>query len=332
VKIQIALGLAALLLLSGSGVRASTAVVVVRLAPQVVVQAEEIMLGDLGTVEGDGALARRLRQLRLGPAPLPGESRQIDGEHLRLRLGDSQLEPGRVRLIAPERILVTRAFQVLPAAAVTEAVSRQARERLEARDPSGGPYVVVAASRPDDLRIPTGRVDLTSRLQSEPALGGMFGATVTIAVEGRTYQTVPLSFRVGRYQSVVVAARALDPRTAIEAGDLRQESRPSIDVPPGALGSLPDPADLEVVRFVRAGEVLMPSMLRQKTLVRRGDVVTLVLQGRGFRITTKGLAGADARRGESLRVLNPMSRRETLGMVEGPGLVRVPFGGSEVEP
>jgi len=330
VRVRIAFGLAALPLLSVSA--AADTPVTVRLAPQVVVQAEEIVLGDLGTIEGEGALARRLRQLRLGPAPLPGDSRQIDGEHLRLRLGEPQLEPGRVRLLVPDHIRVTRAFQVLPGAALAEAPSRQARERLEARDPSGGPYVVVAASKPEDLRIPTGRVELTSRLQGEPAVDRMFAATVTIRVEGRTYQTIPLSFRVGRYQSVVVATRALDPRSAIDAGDLRQESRPSIDVPPGALRAIPDMADLEVVRSVRAGEVLTPGVLRQKTLVRRGEIVTLVLEGRGFRITTKGLAGADARRGESLRVLNPASKREALGKVEGPGLVRVPFGEGGSEP
>jgi flagella basal body P-ring formation protein FlgA len=129
-----------------------------------------------------------------------------------------------------------------------------------------------------------------------------------------------------------VATRALDPRSDIGTGDLRLEPRASTEIPAGALGTMPELVDLEVVRPVRAGEVLTPGMVRQRLVVRRGDVVTLVLEGHGFRITSKGLAVADARRGEALRVVNPSSKRESLGRVEGPGLVRVPFGETGSEP
>lgn len=330
-RITLALGLAAILA-GAAPVDAQRPAVTVRLAPEVVVRAEEIVLGDLGTVEGEPALARRLRQVKLGAAPQPGTSQQLSGEHLRLRLSDAQLEPSRVQLIVPEHILVTRAFQVLPGAAIVEAATRHARERLEARDASGGPYSVVAASRPEDMRIPTGQVELTPRIQGEATIQSMFGVTVTIKVDGRIFQAVPLSLRVGHLQTVLVATRALDPRGDIGPADLRLEPRASTEIPAGALATMPEIVDLEVVRPVRAGEVLTPGMVRRRLVVHRGDVVTLVLEGRGFRITSKGLAIADARRGEALRVVNPSSKRESLGRVEGPGLVRVPFGETGNEP
>jgi flagella basal body P-ring formation protein FlgA len=331
VRITLALGLVAFLA-GAVPVQAERPAVTVRLAPEVVVRSEEIALGDLGSIEGDPALARRLRQVKLGPSPLPGTSQQLSGEHLKLRLSDAQLEPARVQLIVPEHVLVTRAFQVLPGGAIVEAATRHARERLEARDASGGPYSVVAASRPEDMRIPTGQVELTARIQGEPTIQSMFGVTVTIKVDGRSFQTIPLSVRVGHLQSVLVATRALDPRSDIGPDDLRLEPRPSTEIPAGALATMPELVDLEMVRPVRAGEVLTPGMVRQRLVVHRGDVVTLVLEGRGFRITSKGLAIADARRGEALRVVNPSSKRESLGRVEGPGLVRVPFGETGNEP
>jgi flagella basal body P-ring formation protein FlgA len=51
--------------------------------------------------------------------------------------------------------------------------------------------------------------------------------------------------------------------------------------------------------------------------------VTLVFEGRGFRITTVGQAVEDARRGDVVRVLNSTSRREVVGRVESSGRVRV---------
>ena len=300
--------------------------VTVRIAPEAVVRTDEISLGDIAAVEGDEALARRLRQVKLGAAPLPGGRQQIDPGYLRLRLGDLRLDPSRVLLSVPERVVVTRAFQTLPGSALAEAVTRQTQQRLDALAPQGGPWAVVVLSRPADLRVPTGTVDLVTQLQGEPSVQSSLGATVTVKVDGRSYQTVPLSLRVGRYQDVVVAARALEPRSPLGPGDFHLEPRPSTEIPAGTLSALPDAMDLEVTRPVRAGEVLRPALLRQRIVIQRGEVVTLLLEGPGFRITSKGVAITDARRGEALRVLNPASKRETLGKVEGPGVVRVFFG------
>jgi flagella basal body P-ring formation protein FlgA len=107
--------------------------------------------------------------------------------------------------------------------------------------------------------------------------------------------------------------------------DFRRERRPAGEVPLDALADLADPADLEVLRPVQAGEVLTPRVIRPRIAVKRGELVTLLLEGDGFRITTQGQASEDARRGDAVRVLNISSKREVLGWVEGGGVVRVPY-------
>jgi len=297
----------------------------VRVAPEATVQGNEIALGDVATVQGDEALARRLRKLIIGPAPLPGSSQRLDPGYLRLRLGEAQLEPSKVNLVIPDEVLVTRAFQVLTGAAIVEAASREVRQRLEAQPGARGPWAVVAASRPADLRVPAGSVELVAQVQGDPSTQSSLGATVAIKVDGRPFQTVPLGLRVGRYQDVVVAARALDTRSPLTAGDLRIEPRPSIDVPEGALSSLPDLADVDLTRSMREGDPLTAALLRRRVLVKRGELVTLLVEGPGFRIVAQGVASADARRGDMVKVLNATSKREAVGKVEGPGVVRVLF-------
>ena len=298
---------------------------IVRLAPEVVVRTDEISLGDLASIEGDEGLARRLRQVRLGPAPIPGTSQRIDASYLRLRLDEPGLEPHKVQVVAPDQVVITRASQVLPGPAVVEAAIRRLQERLDALGPDGGPYALVPLTRLGDLRIPAGVLELVAQVQGELSPQGVVGATVTVAVDGRSYQTIPLSFRVGRYGNVAVAARALEPKAVLGPGDWQIERRPATEIPAGALPAIPDGADLEAVRPIKAGEALTPTLVRQRIIVRRGELVTLVLEGPGFRITTQGLAVTDARRGDSLRVLNPTSKRETIGKVEVSGIVRVPF-------
>lgn len=313
------------LLLVGLVPALASAGVTVRVAPEATVQGNEISLGDVATVQGDEPLARRLRKLVVGPAPLPGASQRLDPGYLRLRLSEAQLEPSKVHLVIPDEVLVTRAFQVLTGQAMVDAASHEVRQRLAAQPGARGPWAVVVASRPADLRIPAGTVELVAQVQGDPATQSSLGATVAIKVDGRAFQTVPLGLRVGRYQDVVVAARPLDPRSPITAGDLRIEPRASTEIPDGALSSLPDLADLDVTRPLREGEALTAALVRHRVLVKRGELVTLLLEGPGFRIVAQGVASADARRGETIKVVNATSKREAVGKVDGPGVVRVLF-------
>ena len=304
------------------------AAVTVRVEAEVTVRGEEISLGDLATVAGDEDLASRLRQVRLGPAPGPGGSQRIDPDYLRQRLSELRLLPEHAQLILPEQIMVTRAYQMVMGAAIVEAASRQLQERLELGATSEEPYAVTAFSRPADLRVPVGTVEIVAQVPAEPPAQGAMGAEVTVKVDGRSYRTMLLSFRIGRLRPVLVAARSLDPKAALGPADWRIDRRSSTDIPATALSAMPEGGDLEAAQAIREGEILTQGLVRRRLAVKRGDIVTLVVEGPGFRITTQGLALTDARRGDSLRVMNPTSKREALGKVEASGIVRVPFHGT----
>ena len=180
--------------------------------------------------------------------------------------------------------------------------------------------------------MPVGIVEIVAQVPPEPPAQGAMGAEVTVKVDGRSYRTMLLSFRIGRLRPVLVAARALDSKAALGPGDWRVDRRSSTEIPATALSAIADGGDLEAAQPIREGEILTHGLVRRRLAVKRGDIVTLVVEGPGFRITTQGLAMTDARRGDSLRVMNPTSKREALGKVEASGIVRVPFHGSEERP
>jgi flagellar basal body P-ring formation protein FlgA len=322
-------GLAALGI-AGAAAWPAWAAVTVRVEAEVTVRGEEVSLGDLATVAGDEDLAYRLRQVRLGSAPAPGGSQRIDPDYVRLRLSESRLLPEHAQLILPDQVMVTRAYQVLMGAAIVEAASRQIQERLELGATSEEPYAVTALSRPADLRVPVGIVEIVAQVPPEPGQGAM-GAEVTVKVEGRSFRTMLLNFRIGRLRPVLVAARPLESRAALNPGDWRVDRRASTEIPATALSAIPEGGDFEAAQAIREGEILTQGLVRRRLAVKRGDIVTLVVEGPGFRITTQGLALTDARRGDSLRVMNPTSKREALGKVEASGIVRVPFHGTRSE-
>jgi flagella basal body P-ring formation protein FlgA len=69
----------------------------------------------------------------------------------------------------------------------------------------------------------------------------------------------------------------------------------------------------------------MPASVEEPPAVRRGDVVSLVAEGSGLRVTTRGEVKEEGRPGQVVRVRNLSSEREILGRVVNGSTVRVEF-------
>jgi flagella basal body P-ring formation protein FlgA len=317
-----AFALALVLALVPAMAAAAAAPIVVRLAQDALVHGDDVILSDIAEIEGAGPLVDWLRAMRVAPAPPVGATQPVTADAIRTRLAPHM---PRVQLTGAARVNVTRAFQMVRGADLIDAVRREARARLDTAEAKGEPSALVPISRPEDVRVPTGEVELDTRLHESAAGAPTVIATVTVRVNNRERHQAVLTFQLARMVSVIVVTRPLEPRRTLAADDFRRERRPAGEVPPDALADLADPADLEVVRPVQAGEVLTPRVIRPRIAVKRGELVTLLLEGDGFRITTQGQASEDARRGDAVRVLNISSKREVLGWVEGGGVVRVPY-------
>jgi flagella basal body P-ring formation protein FlgA len=93
-------------------------------------------------------------------------------------------------------------------------------------------------------------------------------------------------------------------------------------------GAVTRPEDA-VGKEARVGiPVLAPlrhDQLRAPAMVRRGDVVTLLAESAGLRITTRGEVREDAPQNGQVRVWNAASHKEVVGRVVDAGTVAVGF-------
>jgi flagella basal body P-ring formation protein FlgA len=326
--LALALVFAALPLAAGAASATETPAAVVRLLPTASLHEDDVVLGDVATIDGDAALAARLRGLRISAAPALGATQSLDGESVRRRVRLPAGLAGRVSVVVPARVVWTRPAQVVTGMSLVDAARREALDRLARRAPARGaeePPALAPLTVPADVRVPAADVTLRVRVDDAPAGSAFIGTTVTVLAGGREAHTAAISFRVTRYRPVVVAATAVQARSALGPNDLRVEPRPASEVPLDALTEVRDAAELEAMQTLRPGDVVTARAVQARVLVRRGEIVTLVLEGPSFRITTQGVAGQDARRGDTVRVVNASSKREVLGRVEGAAVVRVPF-------
>ena len=89
------------------------------------------------------------------------------------------------------------------------------------------------------------------------------------------------------------------------------------------------PADvrgMKVTRDVVPGQVLLPHMLQSVSLVKRGDQVSVAVRIGELVVSTLGVANADGRLGQAVKVTNSDTGKAIVARVVGRGAVEVRHG------
>ena len=129
---------------------------------------------------------------------------------------------------------------------------------------------------------------------------------------------VPVSAQEGR-KPVVVAGQSLARGMTVQPGDVRLQE---VSLTPGTSGYLEDVSEAlhsEVLRDVPAGTPLRRMDIRPLVLIKRGQIVQLLVgKSTGFVVSARVEAMQDGRMGEQIKFKNPESGRILTGVVKGP--------------
>jgi flagella basal body P-ring formation protein FlgA len=76
-------------------------------------------------------------------------------------------------------------------------------------------------------------------------------------------------------------------------------------------------------REISAGAILTPSFIQEETLIKRGDLVTMVAKYGGIVVTGTGKARGEGSLGDVIVVENPDSKKRFEGEIIGERMVEV---------
>ncbi len=280
---------------------------------EVAVDRDTVRLSDLFTGLAPG------QDREISRAPAPGGRFVLDAPTL-------QKIAVRHRLVwAPanldERCVLTRATTHVGVDAVREALrSRFAEQGVKGRMEFTFDRGEVAWDLPGHqdaaVRVAQANYDpATKRFRADLEVG------TKPVLAGRT-----LTGRLDLQQEVPVLTRALDAGAVLSASDVDMMFLPEERMTPGTILSLEGAVGRELRRSLVAGRPLTSRDLIPPRLVTRGTLVTLRIATPTLQITSKGRALQDGGEGETVRVVNTQSQRVVEGLVESPGVVRVPLG------
>lgn len=205
------------------------------------------------------------------------------------------------------------------------AAIRTAAENAVRAQASVGAAALTLQMSPLDARLHVAACDrpLTATINNSSASHNQ--TTIGVHCEGSVRWTVYTSVSVESEATVLVARRSMARDTEISAADFTVTSR---RVPGLVSAYVTDPAELAAQRLghpIASGEPLTVEALAPANLVHRGQQVVLLAHAGGIEVRMAGIALADGRASERIKVQNQSSQRVVEGIVRSANEIEIPL-------
>lgn len=143
------------------------------------------------------------------------------------------------------------------------------------------------------------------------------------AICSRPAWTIFISATVEQWQPIVVSSRALSKGTILGDSDtyLREFDLKRLTAP-----YFSDPAELigrEIKRAIASNQVISPSLVEKRLLIRKGDLVYIEASKGSMSIRMTGTAKQHGSLGEQISVTNSRSGKTIRGYVKSRGIISV---------
>jgi flagella basal body P-ring formation protein FlgA len=180
----------------------------------------------------------------------------------------------------------------------------------------------------NDFRLPAeqaaaAEVDLS--VHESEDFSGPTEVTVVVKQGDAVLKRGVVSVSVKRPQRILVAARRIARGDVIEASDLEWREVPEARAPREAVRDPEALVGRRAARQISAGQPWRPELVTDPPLVARGELVRVRIESGALQIDALGEARSDGRVGERMRVRNPDSKREIVGILAADGVVHVHF-------
>ncbi|MDH5180187.1 MAG: flagellar basal body P-ring formation chaperone FlgA [Gammaproteobacteria bacterium] len=140
---------------------------------------------------------------------------------------------------------------------------------------------------------------------------------------GEKTWTIYLPVHIKVYGDAVVSKHSLPRGSVLQASDLGMAKQELSRAMNGYYTDIEQLVGMSLKRNLAQGTILQPSIVNQRHMVKRGDLITILAETNGLAIRVKGKAMMDGFRGQSIRVRNFRSKRELQGEVIAPGTVKI---------
>jgi flagella basal body P-ring formation protein FlgA len=286
---------------------AAADVISISLLEAVEIDGASIYLGQIARIDGpDLQLIQQLKGVVVGKSPLPGRSRVVETDYVRLRLKQNNFNVATINLNGSQHVRITRSFVEVGKAEIEKIIS----DYMYHEAFKGEPSVNVKAVRVSDrLILPKGRITYQVIPPKNTNLLGKFPIAVQFHVDGELKKKVWAIATVAMVVDVVVAKRPLRKHKPIQADDVHLQKMDLAGLPSTVITDPQDVIGKRTRQTINSKAVLRTDLIELPPIIKRGDVVTIVLESKGLRITARGKAKRRGGLGDRIPVENIDSKK-----------------------
>jgi flagella basal body P-ring formation protein FlgA len=174
-------------------------------------------------------------------------------------------------------------------------------------------------------RIAGGDADFQIFQKSKGVPKGYVRVTVIVSVDDMADMKVNLSAWVDVFGSVVCTVRKLNKGEIVGPADIYLVRKNMARMPENVITDKSKALGLSVKNSLNANTSLRDYMLIRKPTVERGDMVTILAQLGGLKVTTPGKTLERGFEGDLIRVQNTMSKKKIYARIVDDSTVEVDF-------
>lgn len=295
----------------------------VSLKERITVDRDVVAVADIASVSG-GTLEQRdvLRQAVVANSPPPGQTRFVSVDYIRIRLRQAGIDIAGLVFEGSSDIRVFRQAATLSADEIKRAVEAAIRRHMPWKNEN---VTITDIQFDEELQLPTGRLTYSIEPNRNEDYLGRTMLALNLSVDGVPTRKVWVTARISVMAEVVAVVRPLGKHQKIEQADLAMVPRDLADLPSNTVRSIADVLGNRTTRMIYPDTVLEAGMFIAPPLVRRGDIVKVVVHSGPMTITATGMVKQQGAKGDLVRVVNTDSNRIITARVTGPGAVEVDF-------
>lgn len=293
------------------------------LKEKVVIDHDGVRLADVASIShASKNAAIALGKIRVANSPLPGQTRFVSVDYLRIRLRKAGFHTDTMIFKGAQDVQISRTAATVPRDTIIRAVESAIRRQMPWRKED---VTIGDIDFDDDIPLPTGQ--LTHRIvpnRNEDYLGQTVLA-LHLYVDGKAVRKTWVHADISVITDVVEVIRPLGKHQRIEQEDVAIVRRDLADLSSDTVRSIETALGNRTTQMIYPHTVLKAGMFSLPPLVKRGDIVKIVANAGPMTITATGKVKQKGCKGDMVHVINTDSNRVVTARVIGPGAVEVDF-------
>jgi flagella basal body P-ring formation protein FlgA len=296
---------------------------IIRVHDQVEVENDEVLFGQIASIEGsDAQLIQQLKEIVIGKAPSAGKTRQYEQRHLRKRLEQHRIDLTAVQLEIPQRVVISRSYVEIDKLKIKKIVTDYIFQNIPQ---DRGKVRIKAVHVPDKVILSKGRIAYKVAAPRSQQLMGDCSLAVDFSVNGHSRKRIWATAQVEVLGPVVVTRKPLGRYKPITEDDIVMQTMDLANLPSNVLTDPEAVLGKRTKRAIGAQTPLRADVIELPPLVKRGDLVMIIVESKGLKVTARGLVKRKGRLGERIPVVNVDSKKVLYARVIDSNTVKVDF-------